>query len=73
MELAVENATKQKEDAQRQYRKMQQIVTQYTTEIEELRQGREDALNSGKDSDKKYKLLEAELAQLQEVCSVLGI
>lgn len=67
MEAAVENANKMKEDAQKQYRKMQTIVTQYTTEIEELRGSREDALNSAKDSDKKYKLLEAEIAQLHEV------
>ena len=67
MEAAVENANKMKEDAQKQYRKMQTIVTQYTTDIEELRGSREDALNTAKESDKKYKLLEAELAQLQEV------
>lgn len=68
MEMAVENANKQKEEAQKQYKKMQQIVNQYTIEIEEIRSGRDDALNSGKESDKKYKLLEAELAQMQEVC-----
>lgn len=66
MEAAVENANKMKEDAQKQYRKMQTIVTQYTTEVEELRGSREDALNTAKESDKKYKLLEAELVQLQE-------
>lgn len=68
MEAAVESANKAKEEAQKQFRKMQTIVTQYTTEIEELRGSRDEALNSAKDSDKKYKLLEAEIAQLHEVC-----
>lgn len=62
----MESAQKGKEDAQKQFKKMQTIVTQYTTEIEELRASRDDALNMAKDSDKKYKLLEAEIAQLQE-------
>ena len=70
MEAAVENANKMKEDAQKQYRKMQTIVSQYTTEMEELRASREDAINGSKEADKKYKLLEAELAQLQEVCII---
>lgn len=66
----MENANKMKEDAQKQYRRMQTIVSQYATEIEELRGTREDALNTAKESDKKYKLLEAELAQLQEVVTI---
>ena len=71
MEAAVENANKMKEDAQNRYKKIQNTMSQYVTEIEKWRNLRDEALNAINELELKYHILETEMRQQQGVYFII--
>ena len=63
----VESAAKGKEDAVRQLRKLQAQMKELVHDLDESQHAREELAASTKESERKYKSMEADHMQLQEV------
>uniref|UniRef100_A0A3P8RRI8 Myosin-9 n=1 Tax=Amphiprion percula TaxID=161767 RepID=A0A3P8RRI8_AMPPE len=67
LEAQIDAANKGRDEALKQLKKLQALMKEQMRELDELRLARDEAVNLAKESEKKYKTLEADTLHFQEV------
>uniref|UniRef100_A0AAQ6ACW1 Myosin, heavy chain 9a, non-muscle n=1 Tax=Amphiprion ocellaris TaxID=80972 RepID=A0AAQ6ACW1_AMPOC len=66
LEAQIDAANKGRDEALKQLKKLQALMKEQMRELDELRLARDEAVNLAKESEKKYKTLEADTLHFQE-------